>query len=75
MFDQIKKIRELQKKLKEESVFAEYEGTEITMNGHMEIEEIKLNKERGYEQLEEDIKKCFKKASDELKKKLKGSLM
>lgn len=75
MFDQIKKIRELQKKMKGEMVIAEHEGTEITMNGHMEVEKIKINKERSYEQLEEDLKKCFQKASDELKKKLKGSLM
>lgn len=73
-FKKFKKLRDLQEKLKKETVTVEKSGTEVTMNGQMEIKDLKLNKEKDSETLENDIKDCLNEAMQKIREKVSGSL-
>lgn len=62
MFDDLKKLKDLQDRLKEERAEAEKEGVKVVVNGKMEAEEIYLNEDLGKEKQEAILKDCFNEA-------------
>ena len=65
MFDklkQIKQLKEMQAQLKQEEATIEEQGTKITINGNMEVQEILLNPELDKEAQERILKDSFNKA-------------
>mgnify|MGYP006289571077 CR=1 FL=1 len=77
MFDklnQIRKIKEAQKKLAEEKSQVEKQGTRITINGNLQIEEIFLNPELEKEEQERILKECLNEAVKEMQQKMAQSL-
>ena len=78
MFDNLKKIAELKKmqdSFKKERLAIEKRGVVITINGNMEIEEVKLNPELSLEEQQDVIKQCFNEAKESIQKTLAKSLM
>jgi DNA-binding protein YbaB len=62
MFDQLKQAKQLyklQSELKKEKVSAEENGVVITVNGKMEVEDVKLNASLSVEDQEKAVKSCF----------------
>lgn len=74
-FKQLKKLRDMQKKLKNETVTAEHNGTKVTMNGKMEIEDLTLNHDKSPEELEQDVAKCLNQAMKKIRENISGNLM
>jgi len=77
MFDNLKKIAELKKmqdSFKKERLTVEKRGVFVTINGNMEIEEIKLNPELGLEEQQNLVKQAFNEAKDNIQKTLAKSL-
>jgi DNA-binding protein YbaB len=73
MFDQLKKIHELKKMqdaFKKEIITIEKRGVIVTMNGNMEVEEVKLNKDLNIEEQETALKQCLNEAKNEIQNKL-----
>ncbi len=59
MFDKIKQIKELkeiQNELKKEKIELEKDGVKITLNGSLELEDIRLNPNLSIEEQEKAIK-------------------
>jgi DNA-binding protein YbaB len=78
MFDNLKKLAELKKmqdSFKKEKLTIEKNGVSVTINGNMEIEEVKLNPELNLETQQDLIKKCFNEAKENIQKTLAKSLM
>jgi len=78
MFDNLKKIAELKKmqdSFKKEKLTIEKRGVSITINGNMEIEEVKLNPELSLEDQQNAVKQCFNEAKESIQKTLAKSLM
>jgi len=78
MFDNLKKIAELKKmqdSFKKEKLTIEKRGVSVTINGNMEIEEVKLNPELEIEDQQNLVKQCFNEAKEEIQKTLAKSLM
>jgi len=78
MFDNLKKIAELKKmqdSFKKEKLTIEKRGVSITINGNMEIEEVKLNPELETEDQQNLIKQCFNEAKEDIQKTLAKTLM
>jgi len=78
MFDNLKKIAELKKmqdSFKKEKLTIEKRGVSVTINGNMEIEEVKLNPELEIEDQQNLIRQCFNEAKEEIQKTLAKSLM
>ncbi|MCX6764866.1 MAG: YbaB/EbfC family nucleoid-associated protein [Candidatus Nealsonbacteria bacterium] len=59
---QLKQLKDLKDSLEKEKFEIEKNGTKITMNGKMEIEEIKLNPALAKEEQEIILKDCFNEA-------------
>ena len=59
---QLKQLKDLKDSLEKEKFEIEKNGTKITMNGKMEIEEIKLNTALANEEQERILKDCFNEA-------------
>lgn len=62
MFDklkQIKKLREIQKSLSKERADVEKDGIKVTINGNIEIEEIRLNPELDTARQAKVLKDCI----------------
>lgn len=74
-FKQLKKLRDMQKKLKNETVTAEHNGTSVTMNGQMEIKDLSLNHDQDPDQLEQDVSKCLNQAMKKIRENISGNLM
>jgi len=65
MFDKLKKLKDvarLNNILAKEKETVEDEGIRLTLNGKLEIEEIKLNPDLGVEKEEEVLKRVFNQA-------------
>jgi len=78
MFDNLKKIAELKKmqdSFKKERLTVEKRGVSITINGNMEIEEVKLNPELSLEDQQNAVKQSFNEAKDSIQKTLAKTLM
>ena len=78
MFDNFKKIAELKKmqdSFKKEKLTIEKRGVSVTINGNMEIEEVKLNSELSLEDQQNLVKECFNEAKENIQKTLAKSLM
>lgn len=78
MLDQLKKIAELkrmQDAFKKERTTIEKQGVCVTINGNMEIEEIKLNPELSIEDQQKILKNCFNEAKDSMQKTLAKMMM
>lgn len=78
VFDQFKKIAELKKlqdNLKKEKTTIEKRGVVVTINGNLEIEDIKLSSELSLEDQREVLKQCLNEAREEIQKKMAKSLM
>ena len=58
----LKQLKELKDSLEKERIEVEREGVKITVNGKMEVEEIKLNPELDQTQQERAIKDCINEA-------------
>ena len=56
---QLKKLQEIQKALKDERVEYEKQGIKVTINGKLEIEDIKLNPAMAYDQQEKMLKEVL----------------
>ena len=59
---QLKQLKDLKDSLEKEKIEIEKNGTKITMNGRMEIEEIKLNPDLPKDEQERILKDCFNEA-------------
>jgi len=71
MFDQLKQINELRKikdALEKERKTVAKDGVSVTVNGKMEIEDIKLNPGMDTASQENIIKQCFNEAVREIQK-------
>jgi DNA-binding protein YbaB len=78
MFDQLKKIAELKKmqdSFKKERETMEKGGVSVTINGNMEIEEVKLNPDLSLEEQQTAVKECFNKAKETIQKRLAKIMM
>lgn len=65
MFDQLKQAKQLyklQSELKKEKITVEENGVMITVNGKMEVDEVKLNPDISIEDQEKAVKSCFNEA-------------
>ncbi len=73
MFDkikQLKKLRDLQNELGKEKTIIEKDGTNIRINGKMEVEYIALNPELSKERQEKVLKDCFNDAVKKMQMKM-----
>ena len=71
MFDKLKQINELRKikdALEKERKTIEKDGVSVTVNGKMEMEDLKLNPEMDIKSQEIIIKECFNQAMKEIQK-------
>lgn len=71
MFDQLKQLNQLRKikeTLEKERKTVEKRGVSITVNGKMEIEDVKLNPDMDTVTQEGLIKECFNEAVREIQK-------
>jgi len=78
MFDNLKKLAELKKmqdSFKKERATTEKRGVSITINGNLEIEEIKLNPELSIDEQQKVLKEVINEAKEDMQKKLAKSLM
>lgn len=78
MFDNLKKLAELKKmqdSFKKERATTEKNGVSITINGNLDIEDIKLNPELGIEEQQKVLKDCLNDAKQSMQKKLAQNLM
>jgi len=78
MFDNLKKLAELKKmqdSFKKERATTEKRGVSVTLNGNLEVEEIKLNPELSIEEQEKVLKECLNEAKEKMQKSLAKSLM
>ena len=78
MLDQFKKIAELKKlqdSFKKEMMTVEKRGVVVTMNGSLEIEDIKLNPELSIEDQQTALKQCLNEAKSDMQKKLAKIMM
>ena len=78
MFNNLKKIAELKKmqdSFKKERLTVEKRGVSITINGNMEIEEVKLNPDLSIEEQQNAVKQCFNEAKENIQKTLAKALM
>ena len=66
-YELIKKAREIQKKLKDQTVEAESGAVKITMNGEQRIQNVEVNKE-DLDNLENDIKSAVSSAIEKSQK-------
>ena len=74
MFDklqQLGKLQEIQKQVKQQKVTVEREGVVITMNGSFEVEEVKLNPEKDSASQEQIVKDVL----NEAVQKIQSSMM
>jgi DNA-binding protein YbaB len=65
MFDQLKQTKQLyklQSELKKEKITAEENGVVMTVNGKMEVDDVKLNPDISIEDQEKAVKSCFNEA-------------
>lgn len=62
MFNNLKKIKELQSSLKEEKIKVENKGISVIVNGNLEIEEINLNPSLEIESQEKILKNSINEA-------------
>jgi DNA-binding protein YbaB len=78
VFDQLKKIAELKKlqdSFKKEMMTVEKRGVTVTMNGSLEIEDIKLNPELNINDQQTVLKQCLNEAKGDIQKKLAKIMM
>jgi len=78
MFDNLKKfqqLKEVKKALEKERIDLEKQGVKVSMNGKMEIEEIKLNPELDLTQQEVAVKDCINEAVKKLQMILAQKMM
>jgi DNA-binding protein YbaB len=78
MFDNLKKLAELKKmqdSFKKERATTEKRGVSITINGNLEIEEIKLNPELSIDEQQKVLKEVINEAKENMQKNLAKSLM
>jgi len=78
MFNNLKKLAELKKmqdSFKKERLTIEKRGVSITINGNMEIEEVKLNPELSIEDQQSAVKQSFNEAKESMQKTLAKTLM
>ena len=78
MFDNLKKLAELKKmqdSFKKERAIIEREGVSVTLNGNLEVEEIKLNPELSIEKQQLVLKTCLNEAKENMQKTLAKNLM
>lgn len=71
MFDKLKQLNELKKikdELEKQRKTIEKDGITVTVNGRMEIEELKLNPQIEVTKQESIIKECFNQAVKEIQK-------
>ncbi len=65
MFDQLKqlkKLQEIQAALKNEKIEYEQDGIKVAINGKLEIEDITLNPNLGFDKQEKALKECLNEA-------------
>jgi len=65
-FKQIKQLRDIQAELSKEMAESEKNGVKVVINGKMQVEEIKLNKELSQEEQEQIVKECVNDAMKKL---------
>jgi DNA-binding protein YbaB len=78
VFDQLKKIAELKKmqeEFKREKATVEKRGVSVTINGNLEVEEIKLSPDLGNEDQQEILKQCLNEAREKIQKTLAQKMM
>ncbi len=78
MFDNLKKLAELKKmqdSFKKERATTEKRGVSVTLNGNLEVEEIKLNPELSIEEQEKVLKECLNEAKENMQKTLAKMMM
>jgi len=78
MFDNLKKLAELKKmqdSFKKERATTEKRGVSVTLNGNLEVEEIKLNPELSIEEQEKVLKECLNEAKENMQKSLAKMMM
>lgn len=78
MFDNLKKIAELKKmqdSFKKEKESVEISGVFVSVNGNLDIEEVRLNPDLGIEDQQNIVKQCFNEAKEKIQKKLAKNLM
>jgi len=69
MFDKLNQLKELKEILEKEKGEVEKEGIKVTINGKMEIEEIKLNSDLDLKKQESILKECFNEAMKKIQTK------
>jgi DNA-binding protein YbaB len=78
MFDNLKKIAELKKmqdSFKKERESVEISGVFVSVNGNLDIEEVRLNPDLDVKDQQNIVKQCFNEAKDNIQKRLAKSLM
>ena len=71
MFDNLKKIAELKKmqdSMKKEKQTVVKNGVSVTINGNLDVEDIKLNPDLSIENQQETLKQCLREAKDSIQK-------
>ena len=78
MFDKLKQLNELRKmqgELKQERLTVERRGVSVTINGALDIEEVKLNAELTIQDQESAIKEVLNEVKQQMQKKLAQKMM
>jgi len=74
MFDQIKKLREMQKKMKSIAVEEELNGVTIKMDGMMKVTEVKIENPED-KKLAKNVRKAFNNAMKKVQKQMQKDMM
>ena len=78
IFDKFKKLHELKKmqdEFKKEKVTVPKQGVSVTLNGNIEVEEIKLNPDLSIEYQQDILKQCFNEAKQKIQQSLAQKMM
>jgi len=62
MFDKLKQLKQMQETISKEAVSVSKQGTEVTINGKFEVQEIVLNPKLKEKEQEIVLKQCFNEA-------------
>jgi DNA-binding protein YbaB len=74
MFDQIKKLREMQKKMKSIAVEEELNGVTVKMDGMMKVTEVKIESPED-KKLAKNVRKAFNNAMKKVQKQMQKDMM
>jgi DNA-binding protein YbaB len=78
MFDKMKqlaKLKEIQDKMSQEKFSVESQGTEVVINGKMQVESIRLSENLSQEEQAKVLRDCFNQAIVKMQTKMASHLM